>query len=68
MDKFKWTRGFGVKDKDMPGVSPDPDTIFRIGSVSKIFAVSCKHLATFIAYTNNMINVIYLVRVLSIFI
>ena len=50
MDKFKWTRGFGAKDKDMPHVSPDPDTIFRIGSVSKIFAVSCKHLATFIAY------------------
>ena len=40
MDKFKWAKGFGVKDKGTPDVSPDPDTIFRIGSVSKVFAVS----------------------------
>ena len=41
MDTFKWTKGYGMKDKDVPDVSPDDDTIFRIGSVSKIFAVSC---------------------------
>ena len=40
MDKFKLTKGFGVKDKGTPDISPDPDTIFRIGSVSKVFAVS----------------------------
>ena len=50
MDRFKWTRGFGVKDKDMPDVSPDPDTIFRIGSVSKMFAVSCSYACTYTLY------------------
>ena len=50
MDRFKWTRGFGVKDKDTPDVSPDPDTIFRIGSVSKIFAVSCSYTCTYTLY------------------
>lgn len=40
MNKIKWTKGFGVKDKGTPDVPPDADTIFRIGSVSKIFAVS----------------------------
>ena len=31
--------GLGLKDKTKPG-APDADTIFRIGSVSKVFAVS----------------------------
>ena len=39
-DSSKWTKGFGVKNKETPDVPPDPDTIFRIGSVSKVFAVS----------------------------
>ena len=40
MDTFKWTAGFGVKDKSIPDLHPQSDTIFRIGSVSKVFAVS----------------------------
>ena len=38
-----WTKGFGVKDKNKPGIAPDGDTIFRIGSVSKIFPVILVH-------------------------
>ncbi|XP_003387189.1 PREDICTED: putative beta-lactamase-like 1 [Amphimedon queenslandica] len=34
-----WSKGFGVKDKNKPGIAPDDDTIFRIGSVSKVFPV-----------------------------
>lgn len=37
--KTLWTKGFGVIDKNKPGDVPDADTIFRIGSVSKIFPV-----------------------------
>ena len=33
--------GMGLKDKTKTGV-PDADTIFRIGSVSKVFAVSIR--------------------------
>lgn len=31
---------YGVKDKKKPDVKPDGDTIFRIGSLSKVFVVS----------------------------
>lgn len=41
--KSLWTKGFGVKDKKKPGTAPDDNTIFRIGSVSKIFPVSLLH-------------------------
>ena len=30
---------YGVKDKKKPDVKPDGDTIFRIGSLSKVFVV-----------------------------
>lgn len=32
---------YGVKDKKKPDVKPDGDTIFRIGSLSKVFVVRC---------------------------
>jgi len=38
-DQVVFSKGFGVKDKSKPG-APDGSTIFRIGSVSKVFAVS----------------------------
>ena len=38
-DQVVFSKGFGVKDKTKPG-APDGNTIFRIGSVSKVFAVS----------------------------
>ena len=38
-----WSKGLGVKSKD-DHTPPDGDTIFRIGSVSKIFPVSSFHL------------------------
>jgi len=38
-DQVIFSKGFGVKDKTKPG-APDENTIFRIGSVSKVFAVS----------------------------
>ena len=34
------TKGYGVSSKVSNGVSLNGDTIFRIGSVSKVFAVS----------------------------
>ena len=34
-----FSKGFGLKHKNKPDV-PDGSTIFRIGSVSKVFAVS----------------------------
>ena len=34
-----FSKGFGLKTKNKPDV-PDGSTIFRIGSVSKIFVVS----------------------------
>ena len=36
-----WNKGFGVKSKSGKSEPPDHDTIFRIGSVSKVFVVSC---------------------------
>ena len=39
MDKSQWTKGFGVKDKEIPNVPPDADTIFRIASITKVFVV-----------------------------
>ncbi|CAI8001938.1 Putative beta-lactamase-like 1 [Geodia barretti] len=33
-----WSKGFGVKSKTGPSTPPDHHTIFRIGSVSKVFA------------------------------
>ena len=38
-DSVIWSKGFGVKEKTKPGI-PDGKTIFGIGSVSKVFAVS----------------------------
>ena len=38
-DQVIFSKGFGVKDKTKPD-APDESTIFRIGSVSKVFAVS----------------------------
>jgi len=35
-----WTRGFGVKDVDVPTVVPDGDTIFRAASITKVMTVS----------------------------
>ena len=40
-DKTIWFKGFGVKSKTGSAMAPDSDTIFRIGSVSKVFAVRC---------------------------
>ena len=41
MGETLWSKGLGVKSKDDPNhTPPDGDTIFRIGSVSKIFPVS----------------------------
>lgn len=37
-DKVIWKFGAGLKTKNQPG-APDENTIFRIGSVSKIFPV-----------------------------
>jgi len=33
---------YGVKDKKKPDVKPDGDTIFRVGSLSKVFVVRLK--------------------------
>ena len=40
MGKEIWTQGFGVKSKTGQPEPPDHNTIFRIASVSKVFAVS----------------------------
>ena len=40
-DQVIFSKGFGVKDKTKPD-APDGNTIFRIGSVSKVFAVSSR--------------------------
>ena len=34
-----WARGYGVKSKAESSGPPDHDTIFRIGSISKVFSV-----------------------------
>ena len=34
-----WSKGFGVNSKTGSATPPDGDSIFRIGSVSKVFAV-----------------------------
>jgi len=36
-----WSKGYGVIDKKSTTV-PDSNTIFRVGSISKVFAVSAK--------------------------
>lgn len=40
LGKSIWTKGFGVKSKESKSEAPEGDTIFRIGSVSKIFPVT----------------------------
>ena len=39
-----WAKGYGTINKDKPYTVPDTDTIFRIGSVSKVFAVNSSTL------------------------
>lgn len=40
MGRTIWTKGFGLKDKKHSDAGPpDEKTIFRIGSISKIFPV-----------------------------
>lgn len=39
-DEELWSEGFGVTRKGPGGITPTKDTIYRIASVSKIFAVS----------------------------
>ena len=45
MGKTIWTKGFGVIAKNNPKLGPPNETtIFRIGSVSKVFSVSSDQL------------------------
>jgi len=37
--KLIWSYGYGTVNKTAPAQVPNPDTIFRIGSISKIFPV-----------------------------
>lgn len=37
--KLIWSYGYGTVNKSAPAVAPNPDTIFRIGSISKLFPV-----------------------------
>ena len=39
-DQVLFTKGLGMINKKEPNTPPQGDTIFRIGSVSKVFAVS----------------------------
>ena len=39
-----WSRGYGVKSKTGISDPPDHDTIFRIGSISKVFSVHALQL------------------------
>ena len=50
-----WSKGFGVVDKNLGG-APSPDTLFRIGSISKLFTtieVFSAVLAGFLAFNER---------------
>ena len=40
-EQVLFTKGVGMISKKQPKTPPQGDTIFRIGSISKVFAVSC---------------------------
>ena len=48
MGREIWSKGFGVKSRSGGSQPPDHNTIFRIGSISKVFAV-CENVS-YISY------------------
>lgn len=63
------TKGYGVSSKVSNGVSLNGDTIFRIGSVSKVFAVSQNILQSslYILYLTMYITIKIIYQVIIVY-